>query len=41
LVTHEQYTSEMAKRIIKLRDGQIVSDETVSHRRVAKDGLLK
>jgi putative ABC transport system ATP-binding protein len=39
LVTHEQYTSEMAKRIIKLRDGQIVSDETVSHRRVAKDGL--
>jgi len=41
LVTHEQYTSEMAKRIIKLKDGQIISDETVSHRRVAKDGLLK
>jgi putative ABC transport system ATP-binding protein len=41
LVTHEQYTSEMAKRIIKLKDGQIISDETVSHRRAAKDGLLK
>jgi len=41
LVTHEQYTSEMAKRIIKLRDGQIISDETVSHQRAAKDGLLK
>jgi len=41
LVTHEQYTSEMAKRIIKLKDGQIISDEVVSHRRVAKDGLLK
>src|SRR4030042_6707770 len=41
LVTHEQYTSEMAKRIIKLKDGQVISDETVIHRRVAKDGLLK
>ena len=41
LVTHEQYTSEMAKRIIKLKDGQIISDETISHQRVAKDGLLK
>ena len=41
LVTHEQYTAEMAKRIIKLRDGQIVSDETVKDRKIAKQGLIK
>ena len=41
LVTHEQYTSEMAKRIIRLKDGQILSDEKVDHRRIAKDGLIK
>lgn len=41
LVTHEQYTSEMAKRVIKLMDGKIISDEIVGHRRIAKDGLLK
>lgn len=41
LVTHEQYTSEMAKRVIKLMDGKIISDEIVSHRRIAKYGLLK
>ncbi len=41
LVTHEQYTSEMAKRIIKLKDGKIVSDEGVDNRRIAKNGLLK
>ncbi|MFH1657068.1 MAG: ABC transporter ATP-binding protein [bacterium] len=41
LVTHERYTSEMAKRIISLKDGKIVSDEIVSHRKFAKDGLFK
>lgn len=41
LVTHEQYTSEMAKRIIKLKDGKIVSEEIVDHQRIAKDGLVK
>ncbi len=41
MVTHEKYTSEMAKRIIKLRDGLIESDEKVLNRRYAKDGLLK
>ena len=35
LVTHEKYTSEHAKRIIQLKDGLIVSDEQVSHRRYA------
>jgi len=41
LVTHEQYTAEMAKRIIKLKDGQIVSDELVKNRKIAKEGLYK
>ena len=41
LVTHEQYTSEMAKRVIKLKDGEVISDEIVDHRRIAKDGLIK
>ena len=36
LVTHEKYTSEHAKRIIQLKDGQIISDEDVRHRRFAK-----
>lgn len=35
LVTHELYTSRHAKRIIKLKDGQIVSDEEL------KDGIRK
>jgi putative ABC transport system ATP-binding protein len=38
LVTHETYTAEHAKRIIKVRDGLIESDACVAHRRVAKDG---
>lgn len=41
LVTHEQYTSEMAKRVIKLRDGKVISDEGIRHRHLAKDGLRK
>lgn len=41
MVTHEKYTSEMAKRIIGLRDGLIESDEKVFNRHFAKDGLLK
>ncbi len=41
MVTHEKYTSEMAKRIIKLRDGLIESDEKITSRRFAKDGLFK
>jgi putative ABC transport system ATP-binding protein len=41
LVTHEQYTAEMAKRIIKLKDGKIVNDETVKERKIAKQGLIK
>ncbi|NTW22114.1 ABC transporter ATP-binding protein [Candidatus Falkowbacteria bacterium] len=40
LVTHETYTSEHAKRIIKIMDGQITSDEPVLNRRFAQDGEL-
>jgi putative ABC transport system ATP-binding protein len=41
LVTHELYTAEMAKRIIKLKDGQLISDEVVKERKIAKNGLIK
>lgn len=40
LVTHETYTSEHAKRIITMRDGLIVADTPVIHRRIAKDDVL-
>lgn len=40
LVTHETYTSEHAKRIIKIRDGEIISDEPVRDRRIVRDGEL-
>ena len=38
LVTHEQYTAQHAQRIIKIIDGQIVSDEKVSARRSSLNG---
>lgn len=41
LVTHEKYTAEMAKRIIQLKDGKIVSDKKVNMRHYAKDGFRK
>ena len=41
LVTHELYTSEMAKRLIRIRDGQIINDETIKERKLAKNGLIK
>lgn len=40
LVTHETYTSEHAKRIIKIKDGLMVDDYKVARRRMAKDGEL-
>ena len=32
LITHETYTAQQAKRIIRLRDGKIESDEITNHR---------
>lgn len=40
LVTHETYTSEHAKRILKVRDGELVDDYPVTNRRFANDGEL-
>jgi putative ABC transport system ATP-binding protein len=41
LVTHELYTSEMAKRLIRIKDGQIIDDELIKERKIAKNGLIK
>ncbi len=42
LVTHETYTAEHAKRIIKIKDGLIESDKPVAKRRIARyDEFLK
>lgn len=38
LVTHEKYTAEHAERILRMRDGLIVSDSKVSDRIFAKEG---
>lgn len=40
MVTHETYTSEHAKRIIRIHDGHIVSDAPVLNRRRANDGEM-
>ncbi len=41
LITHETYTAENAKRIIRLRDGVIESDELVTNRRKAVEHFVK
>jgi putative ABC transport system ATP-binding protein len=40
LITHETYTAENAKRIIRLHDGHVESDEVVLHR-ASLDGYTK
>lgn len=37
LITHETYTAEYAKRIIRLRDGKIESDTKVANRRAGSE----
>ncbi len=41
LVTHETYTAEHSKRIIRIKDGSIISDENVSNRKIAENGFYK
>jgi putative ABC transport system ATP-binding protein len=41
LVTHETYTSEHAERILRIKDGLLLSDEKVKNRRIAGHGELK
>ncbi len=38
LVTHEKYTADHAKRILRVRDGLIVEDVAVEKRLLAKEG---
>ena len=40
LVTHETYTAQHAKRIIRVKDGLIESDEIVKERQSSKSGEL-
>ena len=40
LVTHETYTAEHAKRILYVKDGEIIADDLVKNRRIAHDGEL-
>lgn len=40
LVTHETYTAEHAKRIIQMKDGNIISDALVLNRKIARDGEI-
>jgi putative ABC transport system ATP-binding protein len=40
LVTHEQATAEHAERILRIKDGVVVSDEKVHNRRFAANGNL-
>lgn len=41
LITHETYTAEHAERIIKIHDGEIVSDEKVLNRNRAAEKFVK
>jgi len=40
LVTHETFTAQHAQRIVYIRDGQIVADDIVKDRKMAREGEL-
>jgi putative ABC transport system ATP-binding protein len=40
LVTHETFTAEHARRILRIRDGQLVADELVQEQRIANEGQI-
>lgn len=41
LITHETYTAAHAERIIRIKDGEVESDEKVDHRHDAKTKFIK
>jgi ABC-type lipoprotein export system ATPase subunit len=41
LITHETYTAEHAERIIRIHDGEIISDAKVENRQRATGDLKK
>jgi putative ABC transport system ATP-binding protein len=41
MVTHEKYVAECARRILALKDGQIINDYKVANQHLAKNGLIK
>ena len=41
MVTHEKYVAECARRILVIKDGNILSDKRVANQHLAKDGLDK
>lgn len=41
LVTHETYTAQFARRLIQLKDGEIIGDGIIKDRRNAKDEFIK
>jgi len=41
MVTHEKYVAECARRILELKDGEVISDRKVTNQHLAKDGLVK
>jgi len=40
LVTHETFTAMHGKRMIKMKDGHIISDEPIKERHIAHDGMF-
>lgn len=41
LVTHETYTAEFADRLIRIKDGEVESDQPIEHKRSHQDKFFK